>query len=356
MAQLPWVHDFGAYRLTSFMLGTATLGMIAAALHRRFHDQWRDPTVTLLAVGAMALSPNLRGASYWGNTDALPLLLTAGAAWLLTEPAGGGWRPRVSAGRTLAIAVLAWAAFYTRQHFAFVPAYAGWLLLSRSVLPRPLLVAAFGAGGLPALWLFLQWKGLTPPGFARQSHVASLNILLVGTSILPWTMPFLAAALPRRRIRWAPVATAAGAGGAAGALLWTLGARLPNSGGAMLAKLAFYAVGPTKVALLAGPAAALAGLLVMRFIALGGLDHAVLALTAAVPLLMVVPMRERYVEPVVVCLVLLLAGPKAASGLVTRRAILILFAMELGLELFAWVWFPLLGHAQLPHRPWAGAG
>ena len=339
LGALPWVHDPAAYRLTGLVLGAAALLAFAVAVQRRFCRVWPGYEMAALAAAAVALSPGFRSATFWGDTDALPLLFSAGACLLLHDPRSGTWRTRATAGRVIAIALLGAAAFYTRQLYVFVPALSFWLLWSRHACSRLFLLGVFGATALPALYLFLIWGGLTPPRFRQAPTIESL--LYVPVLVAPFALPFLFARSPRDW-RLPSGRTVVG-------VLATVGVMTVLFGGVTLTPLGGGLL--TKIGLLLGPlgvpfmilAASLGWWAIATCIA-SGADNAVLFGFAVGPLLLPGFFYQRYIDPLAFTIVLMFASPPLTARIVTQRAIVAGYVFFLGLEIIGLVWFGLLGH------------
>ena len=340
MAQLPWVHDPFAYRLTGFAIGTAALVMFGIAVHHRFALVWRNPNLPLLAAAAVALSPGLRSAAFWGNTDALPLLLMALTVLMLYDGRTGNWRKSASLGLVIVVALTTAAAFYTRQFYAFLAIFCFWLLASRTQFSRPLLCLVFGITAIPALFLVWLWHGLTPP--CCQSKPALTNVVYAGALAAPFALPFLFTRPPLGR----PSTRAwIGLGAIATALFLIFhGMNLTPLGGGLITKFGLL-LGPAGVPVVLACAAL--GWWAIGMLLASGLDNAILFGLAIFPLLLPDVRFQRYLDPLAFTLVLLLASPPLARRLVTERSIFAGYFFFLGLELIGLTWFMILGHKLL---------
>ncbi|MBV8589080.1 MAG: hypothetical protein JO212_03310 [Acetobacteraceae bacterium] len=350
MAALPWVHDEFAYRLTGFAFGTAVLVAFAIAVRRRFALVWPDGSLALLATGAVALSPGLRSASFWGNTDVLPLLFTALTALLLRDRSTGTWHSSATPTRIGGVALLSAAAFYTRQNFIFLPLFSFWILAVRSRAPLVPLCFTFGLTAVPALALFRLWRGLTPPAVqAERMHALDqlasgsapdlTSFVYLGAMVAPFALPFLVARKSPPG-RWKPILLGYCVLGAVLFLCFRHMQLSPLGGGAV-----------TKLGLLLGPA----GLpVVLALAALGwccigaalaaSADNAVLFGFAAFPLLVIGALYQRYLDPLAFILVLLLASPPLAPPLVTERSVVASYMLFMFFEVMGILWYMLLGH------------
>lgn len=346
MGCLPWVHDPSAYRLTSFLLGTACLLVFGCAVYRRFERVWPDRTMTAsmsaLAASAVAVSPGFRSAAFWGDTDALPLLFTALVCLLLHDRATGTWRDHVPPGRAVAVAVISAAAFYTRQLYIFVPVLSFWLLWSRVGGARFLLTLVFALTALPALGLFWIWGGLTPPQFRPQMRHTATSLVYVAALALPFALPFLAA---RRLSEWGRPSRGTLLGVAAAFVLFLVAFHamaLPDLGGGLITKVVALLFGPPGMPLII--LAAILGWWAIGTAIVSGWNNAILFGFAVGPLLLAGYFFERYFDPLAFTIVLLLASPPLSRRLVTQRSIVAGYVFFLALEATGLVWYVLLDH------------
>jgi hypothetical protein len=126
---------------------------------------------------AFLLSPTTRASAVYFVTDGLALDLAIAALALLRRArTGAAFSPPFAA---LAI-VTAFASFYTRQYYVWVPLYVLWRVLADSAAWRRRIVTLGGCAllGLPGLALFVAWRGATPPlGMPVHTHPALLSTL-----------------------------------------------------------------------------------------------------------------------------------------------------------------------------------
>ena len=343
MAAMPWVHDPTAYRLTGFAIGTATLVIFGIAVHARFAKIWPDASVALLASGAVALSPGFRSAAFWGNTDVLPVLLTALVVLLLHDPDTGTWRAHTSLGRVVTVALVSAAAFYTRQLYAFLPVFSFWIMVTRTQVSRLLLCLIFGITAIPGLFLLQLWHGLNPPlaqaASQRDIGLQIKNLISVGALAAPFALPFLFA---RPAVKRPPKAAIVAV--IAGVCLFLLAFQdmvLLSLGGGVV----------TKIGLLLGPAGvpfvlllSACGWWAIGTLLVAGLDDAIVFGLAIVPLLIMPSPFQRYLDPLAFVLLLLVASPTSTRRLVTERSVLAGYFFFMGLEMIGLVWYGLLRH------------
>ena len=343
LSALPWVHDPIAYRFTCLVLGIAALAAFGIAVQRRFQRIWPDYAMAGMATAAVALSPGFRSATFWGDTDALPLLFSALVCLLLHDSRTGTWRARASVGRVIGISLLGAAAFYTRQLYVFVPILSCWLLWSRRACSRILLLCVFGATAVPALYLFWIWGGLTPPRFHPVTTVASL--IYVPALVAPFALPFLFAPgwtgwrVPSK-------ATLAGVSLAIVVLATVFhGMALTSLGGGIVTKIGLQlgALGVPFVIVVAS----LGWLAIVKSLT-SSVDNAVLFGFALGPMFLVGFFYQRYVDPLAFTLILLFASPPLSERIVTQRSIVAGYIFFLGLEVIGLIWFGLLAHVN-PH-------
>jgi hypothetical protein len=143
-----------------------------------------SPAAGAIAI-AFLMNPTVRAAAVFFVTDGLPLDLAIISLVLLSRAnAGSPLGNRVSAGIAL---VAAHASFYTRQYYIWVPLYVTHSLLAgRSRMQQAAVVATSGMLLLPALGLFLMWGRVTPP-WASGAHTDA-HVL----TSLPTALAFLA--------------------------------------------------------------------------------------------------------------------------------------------------------------------
>jgi hypothetical protein len=339
MASLPWVHDAFAYRLTSFLLGTVCLVVFGLAVKRRFEALYPTNTIAVLATAAVALSPGFRSATFWGDTDALPLLFTAIVCLTLHDRSSGTWRESLSPGRIIAVAAAGAAAFYTRQLYIFVPIWSFWLLWPRVKDNRLTLVLTFVLMAVPAAVLFWLWRGLTPPLFRPGGTAAS--VLYVGALAAPFALPFVFAR-KISELRGLSLSTLA-----------TLSVVF------LLFLVAFHHVTltayggglATKIGLLLGPVGlpfvalvSVVGWWAIANTVMSGGDNAILFGFAVAPLLLASYFFQRYFDPLAFTIVVLLSSPPLSSRLVTGRSMMAGYLFFLSLEVIAVAWYVIGNH------------
>jgi hypothetical protein len=135
----------------------------------------------LLIIMSFLSSPFLRGSGFALTTDALPFLFIALSFLALSRAGEAKW-----SSVTLSC-LFAFAAFYTRQFYFWVPAIV--FLKSINLVEkkfRPFLVLMNVLLLVPAVYLVRVWKGMTPPSF--QAEHQSANALMV--------LPFIFANIP----------------------------------------------------------------------------------------------------------------------------------------------------------------
>jgi hypothetical protein len=172
-------------RLTWVMV---TLG-VGWVLYRHILDDDRvdrgSPAAGAIAMGFL-MNPTVRAAAVYFVTDGLPLDLAIISLVLLSRTnVGSPLGSRVSAGMAL---VAAHASFLTRQYYVWVPMYVTHSLLAGcSRMQQAAVVATSGMLLLPALGLFLIWRRVIPPsgsGAHTDAHVlASLPSALAFLAI-----------------------------------------------------------------------------------------------------------------------------------------------------------------------------
>jgi len=146
------------------------------------HDPRTAGSLAPIAVTiAFLASPTVRGAAAYFVTDGLSLQLTIASLFLLRKsnaelPSPG----RVSAGAAL---VTAYASFYARQYYLWVPVYVTHRLLSGcNRTGRAVVAAASAALLLPAVALFLTWGRATPPR-VWEAHTGTDILISVPTTL-----------------------------------------------------------------------------------------------------------------------------------------------------------------------------
>lgn len=336
MAALPWVHDPVAYRLSSFCIGTLALLIFGLAVKRRFELRYPSASMATVATAAVALSPGFRSATFWGDTDALPLLFTAIVSLVLHDRKTGTWRETVSLGRITIAAVAGAAAFYTRQLYIFVPVWSFVLLWPRGKNLRLMILLIFALTAVPALILLWLWGGFTPPRFKQIGSVS--NLLYVGALAVPFTLPFV---FGQRlsSLRWPTQFTRI-------ALSLTLLLLIIAFHGTALTT---YGGGPiTKIGLLLGPAGigfvivvSVFGWWAIASAATSAPNNAFLFGFAIIPLLLAGNLLQRYFDPLAFTIVLLLASPPLAAR-VNMRSILASYVLFLFLEVIGLTWYIVL--------------
>lgn len=340
LAQVPGVGDFTVYRTIGFIIGCMALAAVGCAIHRRFRPFLRDRSLIALLIGAVALSPGLRDATFWGSTDALPLLFLGLSVLLLTDPVTGDWLDRVSGARTVAIAMISAAAFYTRQQYIVVPVLAWWLLLRRSRFGALGVTGLFVAAAAPAAALLVTWHGLTTPSHQGQQSLNPFNLIIVGAALFPTALPFV---LSLRRPATKRILVVAGTGAALGLVLSFLPLGISGVGGGIVIKLAML-LGPRGGIIVVSAIAAL-GWWTLISAARTHRDNALVALLVVTPLAIASPLYERYIDPIAPISIILLATPGVSRTLVQRHSIPMLFCLMLTLEVVTLTWFQIWGHA-----------
>ena len=146
------------------------------------HDPRTAGSLAPIAVTiAFLASPTVRAAAAYFVTDGLSLQLTIASLFLLRKSNAESPSPsRVSAGAAL---VTAYASFYARQYYLWVPMYVTHRLLSGcNRTGRAVVAAASAALLLPAVALFLTWGRATPPR-VWEAHTGTDILISVPTTL-----------------------------------------------------------------------------------------------------------------------------------------------------------------------------
>ena len=142
---------------------------------------------------AFLLSPTTRASAVYFVTDGLALDLAIAALVLLRRArTAAAFSPSIGA---LAV-VTAFASFYTRQYYVWVPLYVAWRVLAEGATWRSRAATIGGCAllGLPGAALLAAWHGATPPlGMPVHTHPAlpstlpnALGLLALYSIPLTW--------------------------------------------------------------------------------------------------------------------------------------------------------------------------
>lgn len=239
-------HDL-LFRGSNLLVGIATAALFAFTLSRRFAGVQDSCAAASLIAASFLLSPYFRAETYWVSTDILPILLLVlcGLLLLPLQDEVPGQASTIGYAGIVLLTLLGWAAFYCRQTYLFLPAYAFGLLMLHCKRQRPFTLLLSVLAVLPAIWLFAQWRGFNPPAFQRHAKLSAQGIVAPLSMVFTYALPFIADALrcQRDRIRreWQRIRSLV-PWAAAGLLLFLVGFRnyrfdRENAGGGVASKL-----------------------------------------------------------------------------------------------------------------------
>jgi len=368
---LPLDNDPKRYHVITFVAALLTWPLLSWAYYRRYSKCGIDWLWSAFGASAILLSPCFRSSAFWGDTDWLPFAFCAGTSLLLSrfQDSEGEKTRRVGPVTLISLAVISAAAFYTRQYYAFLPAMAAWVILTRTQTTILAVLSVFLAVALPELYLIFIWKGLVPPFHQGQNfHPALLNVWEVGTAIALFSSPVFVGCI-RRSLGdvlpewWGLRSTVLAVAGllvfiaaimALGAPDWVdngLAGHKGQGGGIIVkAGLRMGALGTPFILVVS-----YFGLVAALLFSMRSTTNAVLAGSYLAPLFLTV-MYQRYVEPSFIVALFIFADTQTAKAIFNKRVLICNFVFTLLVLVVAIVYYDLLGHAdKLPIAPRSGA-
>ena len=321
----PFHGDQGSYRVISFAIALLTWPLLTCAYHRRFSKYGIDWLWSSFGASAILISPTFRSSAFWGTTDYLPFVFFAGTSLLLSriQDSEGPQAPAIGPLSLITVAVVSSCAFYDRQFYAFLPAFAAYVLITRTSTSPFMVLSVFFIAALPEVFLIYLWKGINPPTFHGQFHPSMTNVLTVGAMIGFLSSPLiigcirrsLADVLPEWWGTWSSVIAATGL------LIFfiALGStRWPEAGGGIVVKagLEMGALGTPFIL-----TASYFGLLAATIFSMQSPTNALLAGAFVPPFFLAFPTYQHYLEPSLATAVFLLADVQTARALFNKRVL-----------------------------------
>ena len=354
---LPLHGDPELYHVITFVGGLLIWPLLSWAYYRRYSKYGIDCLWASFGASAILLSPSFRSSTFWGNTDWLPLAFCAGTSLLLSRfQDSEAYKVRAISLLTLIVLALVSAcAFYTRQYYAFLPIFAGWIVLTRTETSPFLILSVFFVTMLPELFLVYLWKGLIPPTHQGENfHRALLNIWKVGAASGFLSLLIIAGCI-RRSLRdvlpewWgarsavvafagllvfimaimalgAPEWLEKGWGGGGGGIIVKAGLEMGALGTPFILTVSYF------------------GLVAAILFSMCSATNAVLAATYLVPLFLTRPTYQRYLEPSLVVALLLFADTRTSRTVFNKRVLIYNYVFSLSILLTAIIYYHLFFH------------
>lgn len=330
---LPLHGNQEVYRRIAFVLALLTWPLLSWAYYRRYSKHGIHWLWVLFGASTILISPSFRSSAFWGTTDYLPFVFCAGTSLLLSrfqDSEGRDARP-IGLFALVMLAVVSSCAFYTRQFYAFLPAFAAYMVLTRTSTSPFLVLSVFFMAALPEGFLVYIWKGLNPPTFHRQFHPELTNILVVAAIIGFLSTPLITGCI-RRSLNdvlpewWGARSTVIAFAGLLVFMMALDASRWPGAGGGIVVKagLGMGALGTPFIL-----TAAYFGLLAATVFSMHSATNALLAGTFIVPFLFAFPTYQHYLEPSLATALFLFADAQTGRALFNKRVLTCNFAFTI---------------------------
>jgi hypothetical protein len=328
----PFHSDEDTYREMSFAIGLLTWPLLTWAYHRRYSRYGMDCLWSSFGASTILISPSFRSSAFWGTTDYLPFVFCAGTSLLLSriQDSENQKRPPIGLLSLITLAVVSSCAFYGRQFYAFLPAFAAYVLITHTRTSPFTVLSVFFLAALPEVFLIYLWKGFNPPTFHRQFHPAITNVLTVGAIIGFLSTPLivgcihrsLADLLPEWWRAWSSVIAVAGLlifvialdatrwpeAGAGGGIVVKAGLRMGALGTPFILTASYF------------------GLLAAIIFSMRSATNALLAGAFVLPFFLAFPTYQHYLEPSLAIALFLFADTQTARTLFNKRVLKYNFA------------------------------
>jgi hypothetical protein len=356
-------HD-AAFRATNTLFALFTCGLFIYAISLRFASISKARTSALLIGASILLSPYFRAESFWVSTDVLPVFLIIVTAILLKSIEDGDQRSQLPAKiwvLTPLLALVSWSCFYCRQTDLFVPFYVCLVLLWKFKTKWWWIVVVFGTLCVPALYLIHLWKGVTPPAFRRHQGFSPDALVQLFSVIFIYAIPFLFETILRikksglriGRFSFTCFYLLAGLAGFV-ALFHGFHFYAENRGGGIASKVLSRYGEPGRYLFLA--ISYLGFLVVLLLCRHASWKRRTLMVSFLLPTLVMTFVFQRYYDPVLLVLFMLLWERKSVNHFVTPRMGYLLIVFNAALLVGALVYYgrtapiflPLLSHP----KPW----
>jgi hypothetical protein len=354
---LPLHGDQKIYHGITFAFGFLIWALLSWAYYRRYSKYGIDWLWASFGASAILLSPTFRSSTFWGDSDWLPFAFCAGTSLLLSgfQDSESYEARAIGPFSLIALAVVSSCAFYSRQYYAFLPAIAAWIVLTRTKTSRFVIFSMFFVATLPEMYLVYVWKGFNPPMQHNMFHPAMINIWKVGANIGFLSLPIIAGCIRRSLSDVLPE-------------WWRVRSTVVAFGGLLVFTMVIMALGPpewlekglggggggfiVKAGLRMGPlgnpfvlTASYIGLVAAILFATRSATNAVLATTYLAPLFVAVPTYQRYLEPSLVVALFLFADTPTARIVFNKRVLMCNFVFVALILSIGIVYYDLFGHA-----------
>lgn len=347
---LPIHGDQRVYHAITFFVAFLIWPLLAWAYHRRYSKFGIDWLWALFGASAILVSPGFRSSAFWGDTDYLPFLFCAGTSLLISEfQDSAPDKGRAMSPFTLvALAVISSCAFYTRQYYAFVPAFAAWTVLTRTRTSPLLVFIVFCIVALPEMYLIYLWKGLNAPDFQGMFSLGIINIAKTGAILGLLSLPVIAGSIGGSLgdvlLRsWGVGSTLFAS---AGLLIFIIALRAtewPESGGGIIVKagLEMGALGTPFILTFS-----YFGLLAAIIFSTRSATNGVLSGAFLLPFFVASPTYQRYLDPALVVTLFLFADAQTAKTIFNKRTLIYNFALSCLILAIGIVYYDFLNHRQ----------
>lgn len=332
---IPFHDDQNVYRTASTAAAFAVWPLLAWAYYCRYQKFGNGLLWALFGASTILISPNFRSAAFWGITDWLPFVFCACTSLLLSsfQDSEADKTDAISPFTLIALAVVSACAFYARQFYAFVPACAAWVVLSRTKTSLFLVLSVFFVTALPEVFLVYLWKGLYPPvnrGAGASFHFSLINFWEMGAMTGLFSLPVIVGCIRRPLGDLAPKWWGARSAivAVAGLPLFILALRAtewPSGGGGIVLKAGL------RMGVLGSPfilTVSYIGLAAAILFSMRSVTNAILAVTFFAPLLVVTPMDQKYVEPALIVALFLFADTQTSRLVFNKRVLIFNFAFS----------------------------
>ena len=345
---LPLRGDQKIYHEITFVTGLLIWVLLSWAYYRRYSKYGIDWLWSTFGAGAILISPTFRSSTFWGNTDWLPFAFCAGTSLLLSrfQDVEVDKARAVGTVTLVVLAVVSSCAFYTRQYYAFLPAIAAWIVLTRTRTSPFLVLGVFFVTALPEMYLIYVWKGFNAPGAQFMFAPGMVNIWKLGAVIGFLSVPIVAGCL-RRSLGdvlpewWGARSTVIAL---VGLLIFVTVLQAPawgTSGGGIIVKagLRMGAFGNAVILTVSYLGLAAAVLFAMR-----STTNAVLAGAYLLPFFVAAPTYQRYLEPSLSVVLFLFADAQTARTVFNKRVLIFNFLFTLVILLAGIVYYDFFDH------------
>lgn len=330
---VPFHDDQNIYRTASSAAAFAVWPLLAWAYYCRYQKFGIGLLWALFGASTILISPNFRSAAFWGITDWLPFVFCACTSLLLSsfQDSETDKTDTISPFTLIALALVSACAFYARQFYAFVPACAAWVVLTRTRTSLFLVLGVFFVTLLPEVFLVFLWKGLYPPSNRGASfHFSLINVWEMGAMIGLFSLPVIVGCI-RRPLGdlapkwWGVRSTTVAVAGLPLFILPLRAAEWPSGGGGIVLKAGL------RMGVLGSPfilTVSYLGLAAAILFSMRSATNAILAVTFFAPLLVVTPMDQKYLEPALIVALFLFADTQTSRIVFNKRVLIFNFAFS----------------------------